>query len=116
MSQQSSGYIALHSLHLVCLVYVYAKLPLYYYPYTSESTLGLYVLEWYKPLLVWILGGVYEIMCIVLERKRKDKLIVGFKETGVLAAVVRSVMLILGFWFFYLGLGIGNYVVSLATV
>ena len=55
-------------------------------------------------------------MCIVLERKRKDKLIVGFKETGVLAAVVRSVMLILGFWFFYLGLGIGNYVVSLATV
>lgn len=54
-------------------------------------------------------------MCLVLERKRRDKLLIGFPDNGVRSTIVRGFMLAIGFWVFYLGLGIGNYCVMQNT-
>jgi hypothetical protein len=50
-------------------------------------------------------------MCLVLERKRRDKLLIGFTNNGIVHTIVRGFMLTIGLWMFYLGLGIGNYAV-----
>ena len=106
----SSGFSCLHSLHIVCIIYVFTSLPLYSSPYTSTTVLGAYIsAEWYIPLTTWLLASVYEIMCLILERKRKDKLLIGYLDNGIGHMIFRGLMLVLGFWMFYLGLGIGNY-------
>lgn len=50
-------------------------------------------------------------MCLILERRRKDKLLIGFKNNGIAQTIVRGFMLTIGLWMFYLGLGIGNYAI-----
>lgn len=63
------------------------------------------------PVVIWALGLVYEVMCLVLERRRRDKLLIGFTDNGVWQTIVRGLVLAIGLWMFYLGLGIGNYMV-----
>ena len=60
-------------------------------------------------MVIWGLGIVYEFMCLVLERKRRDKLLIGFTNNGILHTIQRGFMLSVGLWMFYLGLGVGNY-------
>lgn len=58
-----------------------------------------------------MLGFAYEAMCLVLERKRRDILLIGYTNNGIVHTIIRAFMLALGLWMFYLGLGIGNYAV-----
>jgi len=51
---------------------------------------------------------VYELMCLVLGRKRRDKLLIGFLDNGIKSTIERGFMLSIGFWLFYLGLGVGD--------
>jgi hypothetical protein len=51
-------------------------------------------------------------MCLVLEGKRKDKLLIGFTNNGIFQTILRGFMLAVGLWMFYLGLGIGNFAVN----
>jgi hypothetical protein len=51
-------------------------------------------------------------MCLILERKRNDKLLIGFTNNSILHTILRGVMLTIGLWMFYLGLGIGNYTIG----
>ena len=117
----ASGFSAVNSMHIVCLIYVFSKLEIYAPPYTSGTTLTLYtstpgstdtLSEWYKPLSTWALVSVYEILSILLERRRRDKLLVGYVVNSIPVMFLRGFMLVLGFWMFYLGLGIGNYIVN----
>jgi hypothetical protein len=47
-------------------------------------------------------------MCLILERKRPDKYLIGFVENGIWDTIQRGIILSVGFWLFYLGLGIGT--------
>ena len=49
-------------------------------------------------------------MCLVHERKHRDKLLIGHTNNSIPYTILRGVMLTLGFWMFYLGLGIGNFI------
>ena len=62
----ANGYACIHSFHLFLLVYIYARLNLYTAPYTAQYSLNMYADPWYKPLIVWLLSSVYEILSIVL--------------------------------------------------
>lgn len=53
-------------------------------------------------------------MCLVLERKRPDKYLIGFVDNGIWNTIQRGIILSVGFWLFYLGLGIGT--ILLASV
>lgn len=108
----ASGYTSVHSLHVICIVYVFTKLPIYSSPYTSTTFLNTYIqTEVYIPLVIWGLGLVYQFMCLILERRRKDKLLIGFKNNSIFQTIVRGFMLTIGLWMFYLGLGVGNYAI-----
>lgn len=65
--------------------------------------------QWYKPLIVWVLISVYEIMCIVLVRKRQNVMLIGYLNNRWYMAVFRGVILALGLWMFYIGLGVAAY-------
>ena len=60
------------------------------------------------PLVTWLLAEVYEIMSLVLLRKKRNKLLFGFTDNGKLHTLFRTFMLVIGLYMFYLGLGIGN--------
>ena len=116
MHSHASGYSCLHSLHIICFIYFLAYVPLYSSPYTYGTCLRALVhqtdindgLFWYLPLVTWILVEVYEIMSLVLLRKKRNKLLFGFTDNGKLQTLFRTLMLVIGLWMFYLGLGIGN--------
>lgn len=112
LAAHASGYCSINFVHLVCIVYVYTYLPISSSPYTSATTLSVYIEgKVYLPLVVWGLGLVYELMCLVLERKRRDKLLIGFTNNGILHTAQRGLMLAVGLWMFYLGLGVANYAI-----
>jgi hypothetical protein len=89
------------------LVYIYAELNLFTYPYTSQISLLSYVSPWYKVIVVWLLSSVYEVMSLLLEKKAKHKILFGFTSNRWWRSVLRGFTLSLGMWFFYLGLGVG---------
>ena len=112
LAAHASGYSCLHSFHIICLIYIFTELPIYSSPYTHGTVLLAYTEEeWYIPLATWALASVYEIMCLIHERKRKDRLLIGHTKNNILYTILRAFMLTLGFWIFYLGLGVGNYMV-----
>jgi hypothetical protein len=47
-------------------VYIYSELSLFTAPYEAGSSLKLYTSPWYKPLMVWVLSSIYEVMSLVL--------------------------------------------------
>lgn len=113
LGAHASGNTSIHALHSVCLVYIFTRLPLYSQPYTSNTVLIGYISEKvYLPIVIWILMLVYELMCIILERKRKDRLLIGHTDNGILSTIYRAFVFAIGIWFFYLGLGIGNYLLG----
>lgn len=68
--------------------------------------------EWYKPIIIWILVSVYEIMCIVLERKKQNIMLIGYHNNKWYMIVYRGFNLVLGLWMFYIGLGIAAYAIQ----
>jgi hypothetical protein len=103
----ANGYSSINSFHLFLLVYIYSELSLFTAPYDSSSSLRLYTSPWYKPLIVWILTSIYEIMSLVLEKNSKHKLLFGFTSNKWWRSVLRGFILSLGMWLFYIGLGVG---------
>lgn len=94
------------------MVYVFTMLPLTATPYKKGTVLSVYVLnKTYLPVVIWALGIVYEFMCLVLERKRRDKLLIGFSNNGIFHTIQRGFMLSVGMWMLYIGLGVGNYAI-----
>jgi hypothetical protein len=67
-----NGFSSINSFHIVACVYIFTSLPLFSSPYTQSLPLSSYIKngQWYKPLIIWSLVSVYEIMCLMLERKR----------------------------------------------
>lgn len=67
-----NGFSSINSFHLIACIYLFTSLPLNSSPYASSFSLSVYVrnAQWYKPLIVWSLVSVYEIMCLLLEKKR----------------------------------------------
>lgn len=63
-----NGFSSIHSFHLIAAVYILIQLPIFTSPYDQTLNLSFYSQngQWYKPLIVWALISVYEIMCIVL--------------------------------------------------
>lgn len=103
----ANGHAALNSFHLFLLVYIYAQLGLYTAPYSSEQSFLAYVSPWYKPLVVWLLSSVYEIMSLVLEKQAKHKILFGHTSNKWWRSILRGFLLSLGMWVFYIGLGVG---------
>lgn len=104
---QANGYACIHSFHLFIIVYIYGKLGLFTAPYNELSSLLSYVEPWYKPIIVWVLTSVYEIMSLVLQKNSKDRLLFGYTSNRWWRSILRGFMLALGMWIFYLGLGVG---------
>lgn len=103
----ANGHAALNSFHLFLLVYIYAGLGLYTAPYSADQSLRQYVSPWYKPLVVWLLSSVYEVMSLVLEKRAKHKILFGHTSNRWWRSVLRGFLLALGMWVFYIGLGVG---------
>ncbi len=110
----SNGFTSIHSFHLIACVYLTTTLPISATPYTSSFRLSMYLSngQWYKPLIIWGLISVYEIMCIVLERKRENIMLIGYTTNKWWAVLSRGVTLALGLWMFYMGLGVAGYSVQ----
>ena len=107
MPAHANGYACIHSFHLFLLVYIYAELNLFTAPYSSASSLVIYVTPAYKPIVVWLLSSVYEIMSMVLEKNCRNKILFGFTSNKWWRSILRGFLLSLGMWSFYLGLGVG---------
>ena len=103
----ANGHAALNSFHLFLLVYVYAGLNLFTAPYSQDTSLAIYINPWYKPVVVWLLSSVYEIMSLVLEKQAKHKILFGHTSNKWWRSVLRGFVLSLGMWVFYVGLGVG---------
>ena len=103
----SNGYACLHSFHIFILVYIYAGLGLYTAPFTSSLPISIYITPGYKPVVVWLLSSVYEIMSILLSKTKKNVMFFGFISNKWWRSVLRGFVLSLGMWVFYLGLGLG---------
>lgn len=103
---------------MICIIYFFILALVYtppYQPSSSYPSIPLYVNDAiYKPLIIWGFAIIYEGMCLVLERKRKDKLCVGYVDNGIKQSLLRGTMLAVGLWMMYLGLGIGAYLKTLA--
>jgi hypothetical protein len=103
----ANGYACLHSFHVFILVYIYAGLELYTSPYSQYDPIIIYITPGYKPVVVWLLTSIYEILSILLEKNRKNVLFFGFTSNKWWRSILRGFVLSLGMWAFYLGLGLG---------
>ena len=108
------GFSSINSFHLIACVYIFTSLPLSSSPYTSSFSLSSYIQnnQWYKPLIIWGLVNVYEIMCLMLEKKNQNVMLIGYTKNRWYTVICRGIMLVLGLWFFYIGLGVGTYCVQ----
>ena len=109
-----NGFSSIHSFHLIACIYLFTHLPLTSSPYSPSFYLTSYVScnQWYKPLIVWCLVSVYEIMCLVLEKRKENVMLIGYTKNKWYHVGSRGVMLVLGLWMFYIGLGVGQYASS----
>ena len=103
----ANGYACINSSHLFLLVYIYSQLHLYTAPYSSDTSFSVYTKGGYKPVVVWLLSSVYEIMSLILEKGSKNKLFFGYTSNKWWRCILRGFMLSLGMWMFYIGLGVG---------
>lgn len=46
-------------------------------------------------------------MCMILKRNKKNVLLYGYTNNRWYHTITRGLTLVLGFWFFYMGLGVG---------
>lgn len=72
------------------------------------------VTEKYKAAIIWIFLSTYEIICLVKLRNREDLLIVGYADYRYLRIAARVLVMGMGLWFFFLGLGIPSDIFLLA--
>lgn len=107
MPAHANGYACVHSFHLFIIVYIYAGLELYTPPFSRSDPIKAYITPGYKPIVVWLLTSVYEILSILLEKNRKHVLLFGFTSNKWWKSILRGFVLSLGMWAFYLGLGLG---------
>ena len=114
LSPHWNGFSSIHSFHLIAAVYILTYLPIFSSPYNSTLNLSFYEQnnQWYKPLIVWALIYVYEIMSIILQSKRQNILLIGYTNNRWYMAITRGFMLVLGMWMFYIGLGVSAYSVQ----
>lgn len=103
----ANGYACLHSFHLFILVYIYAGLELYTPPYAWYDPIKVYMTPGYKPIVIWLLSSIYEILSVLLEKGKKNVLLFGFTSNKWWRSVLRGFVLSLGMWAFYLGLALG---------
>lgn len=66
LAAHSNGYSSIHSFHLICCIYLFTCLPLSVSPYPSSFSLSVYCQDLSKPIIIWALVSVYEIMSLVL--------------------------------------------------
>ena len=70
----------------------------------------------YKPVIVWLLTSIYEIMSILLSKSKKNIMFFGFISNKWWRCVLRGFLLSLGMWAFYLGLNLGSKTYSPANL
>jgi hypothetical protein len=58
---------------------------------------------------VWSLVSVYEVMCLALEKRKENVMLIGYTKNRWYHVISRGVMLVLGLWMFYIGLGVAAY-------
>ena len=62
------------------------------------------------PLIIFIFSSIYEVMSLLLMRKKEHTIIIGYKQNGWKDSVERVFMGVVGLWLFYIGFGIGAYI------
>ena len=96
----------------MAFVYMVCYFDLYSSPYTKTTVLSKYVTtDWRLPLIVFAFSYMYEFISLLLMKRKETILIIGFESNGWVDCVERTVMLILGLWIYYVGLGIGAHLV-----
>lgn len=59
--------------------------------------------------------GVYEIMIIILTKKKQTNVILGYTDIDFPATITRGLLMVIGFWLFYLGFNVGNYMIAFSN-
>lgn len=69
-----SGYLIKTNIHIVLVVYIYGYLNFSNNPfkYLTVNIINLYNLEWYQPLVFAIISSFYDIILLIINRKKAD--------------------------------------------
>lgn len=105
LNQMTSGFICLHSFHILALIYLILGLQLGTSFNGNLLTYSLYQIDSvYLPVIIYLFFSGYELLSLLKVKDREDLLIFGNDDNSWKMVVGRSVGHCTGFWLFYIGL------------
>jgi hypothetical protein len=99
---QSQGHACINSFHLFLFVYIVCSLKIGFRH--MPINLGQYIQGGEIPTIIWVFFSLYETAALFKLRNCENIMVIGEKSHSILDRVFRVLALMVGLWFFYLGL------------
>lgn len=108
------GYLIKINTHIVALIYLYAYLQFSNKPfaYLTKNIIDLYNIQWYQPLVFAIISCFYDVIFLIINRKKPDhakRILLEDRQPldnvfkNILREAYYSLINIFGLWIFYVG-------------